>query len=422
MYKHIFKTTFAITLSFAIATATPATEPTQTETLAEAGMAGATTLWIPARYRHDQRSALFIQGKQFSVPGGFSDVAGFLPTEQGYLVAVYQTAQPIEVSLVPATAGGVSVVFYTVTSDGEVISTLGTIPDARHVVVGKNGVFVAQGAGRGTLSYAGYDRNGKSVTGPQGVRFASPALDDGWYVQKVVAEKPNHVETVIMHYGADGSAKVLVEDSIHEDEYNRFANTTAVFIDQPPLADSARTGYVARLYRENSTMSRDFREIRACMTNLASTVRYLGDWCVHVGNARSISLEVAADLALRMAVFGDNSAALAGSQLKPKGFGPATYGTINLSAAKPRSTEKAVFQIAGAGANVARSLFGGNTSTLTANSPNDAYGIITPKGNILVLANEHTLDKPREAINLSSGNRLAPEDVKGFLYQFGVTR
>lgn len=409
-------------VSLALAASPQQVCATASGSLTEAGLAGATTVWVPARYRDDQRSALFINGKQFSAPGGYSDVAGFLPTERGYLVAVYQTAQPIEVSLVPATAGGVSVVFYAVTQEGGIASILGTIPDAMYAVVGKTGIFVAQQATRDTVSYAGYDLSGQVATGPQGVRFASPALDGGWYVQKVISEHPDHVETAILHYDVGGAAKVLVKDSVHNQDYDRFANTTAVFIDQPPLADSARTGYVARLYRERGTMSRDFREIRACLTNLASTVRYLGDWCVGVGVAHNTDLSVAGDLALRMVVFGDETAALAASQLRTKGFGPAIYGTVDLSAAKPRSTEKEVFRIASAGANLVRSLFGNNTSDLTANSHNDAYGIITPKGNILVLANDLLSDKPRQAVNLTSGASLAPEDVEGFLYQFGITR
>ncbi len=414
--------TSAALFSLILATLPQSVVASATESLLEAGMADATTVWVPARYRAEQSNALFIQGRQFSAPGGYSDVAGFLPTEQGYLVAVYQTAQPIEVSLIPATGGSISVVFYAVSKGGEIVSTLGTIPNAVHVVVGKNGVFVAQSTARDTLSYAGYDLEGQNVTGPQGVRFASPALDGGWYVQKVVTENTNHVETVIMHYSADGSAKVLVKDRIHNTEYNRFVNTTAVFIDQPPLADSARTGYVARLQRQSSTMTRDFRRLRACLTNLASTERYIGDWCVHLGESVGMGLTTAIDLTLRLMVFGDSTSTLASSQLDPKGFGAATYGTVNLNAAKPRSTEKEVFRIAGATANTLRSIFGGNTSVLTANSHNDAYGFITPKGNILVLANEHVKDKPRQAVNLSSGNRLDSEDVQGFLYQFGITR
>lgn len=424
MYKHIFKTMFAITLSFAIATATPATESmTQTETLAEAGLAGFETLWIPARYRDDQRNALFIKGRQFTAPGGYTDVAGYLPTERGYLVAVYQATQPIDVSFIPASSESLSVVFYEAAKDGNVGPALGTIPDAEYAVVGKTGIFVAQQTAKGIYGYSGYDTNGKLVAGPQGVRFASPAPDGGWFVQKVVSEKPNHVDIVTMRYGTDGAAKVLAKDAIHEQEFNRFGNSTAVFVDQPPLADSARTGHVVRLYREYSSMSRDFRELRGCVTDLNETKgRTLGAWCVKIGNAHGTTLGTAADLTRRIIVFGNESSARAASQLSPKGFGPAVYGTVDLKATETYKTEKEVFRIAGAGSNFARTLFGGNNSNLTANSRNDAYGIITPKGNLLVLANEHLSGSPRQAVNLVSGKTLDSEDIEGFLFQYGITR
>ena len=80
------------------------------ETLAEAGLKNPSTLWVPASYTgsHD---ALYINGKRYAAPGGFSDVPGFIKTPGGYTVAVRQdriqmSQPPVGGSTAPA--GGLS--------------------------------------------------------------------------------------------------------------------------------------------------------------------------------------------------------------------------------------------------------------------------------------------------------------------------
>lgn len=421
MVKNCFTPALAalVTLmAFAPAVATA----TQQESLATAGLTDFTTLWVPARYRDDQHNALFIAGKLFTAPGGFTDVAGFLPMDTGYLVAVYQTAQPIDVSMVPAKTGSVAV-FYMVARDGAVLNTLGTVLDAGHVVVGNTGIFVSQRTGEDLHSYSGYDIHGSIVSGPQAVRFASPAPDGGWFVQKVVNSMPNHLETVMLHQTANGTSKVLSKSAIHKRSYNRFLNTTAIFVDRPPLADSVRTGFVARVYKEHSAMSNDFADWRGYLADMNSTMNnYLGKWNVKIGSNHNTERGTAMALTARMVLFGTTDAAMGASQLAPKGFGPANYGVVDLNADKPHTSEREVFQLASAGMNTFRSLFGNNTSNLTANSHNDAYGVITPTGNILILAHKMARDKPWQAINLTTGNTLPSDEVEGFLYQYGITR
>jgi hypothetical protein len=84
-----------------------------TETLAEAGLQNPETLWVSAQYTGSS-NALYIKGNRYSAPGGFNDVRGFIKTDTGYLVAVYQNqitvVQTPVASAVPATAapGGLS--------------------------------------------------------------------------------------------------------------------------------------------------------------------------------------------------------------------------------------------------------------------------------------------------------------------------
>ena len=55
-------------------------------------------------------------------------------------------------------------------------------------------------------------------------------------------------------------------------------------------------------------------------------------------------------------------------------------------------------------------------------SYNDAYAIVTPTSNVLVFANEVGRDKPWQAVNINSGAKVSPEEIEGFLYQYGMTK
>jgi len=81
--------------------------PVGTESLADAGLAHLSTLWVPAGYTgsHD---ALYINGKRYAAPGGFSDVPGFIKTPGGYTVAVRQDQIQMIQPQAAAPAGGLS--------------------------------------------------------------------------------------------------------------------------------------------------------------------------------------------------------------------------------------------------------------------------------------------------------------------------
>ena len=391
------------------------------ETLAQSGLAQPKTVWVPARYRDDNKSAFFLAGNQFAAPGGFTDVVGFLPREEGgYLVAVRQSAQPASLPSL-ADAKGPFVVFYAVGQDGSIEKIFGSIPSDSQTVVGKNAIFVDSSKTSGMYAYSGYDTKGKLLTGPQGVRFASPSPDGGWFIQKVVSSDSIETQVVLMHQAENGTTKVISKSKIDNKDVSFFQNTTAAAVDVPPYTDSVRTGFVGHVFKRYKATTSDFQEWLAALTNLAAEKAVVGKWYVTVGSQHNVPMSHAVEMTRRMIVLGSVEKPIGAGQIQPGGFKGVQYGITDLSAeVRAFDSEKPLFEIYGGGANFFRQALGGSNSV--GHSHNDAYAIVTPTSNVLVFANEVGRDKPWQAVNINSGAKVSPEEIEGFLYQYGMTK
>ncbi|HSH26507.1 MAG TPA: hypothetical protein VK972_01860, partial [Wenzhouxiangella sp.] len=335
--------------------------------LAEAGLNDIDTLWIPERYRDDNKGALYLQGKRYTTPDGHSDVLGFLPMAGGgYLVAVYQEGVPVESADLPEHSGN-AIVFYRSDETGQTQEQLGVIKPAGRVIVGKQGIFVARQSGTKKYSYTGYSAEGKPLAGPQDVYFATPSSDGGWLVE--VQAKPkdvNGVKTAFYKVGADGNREKLRDGLYRENRYyKKMLNTTAAFVNVPPYADSVRTGFHMYLSLGGevtgpgsrpwygSFTSFELPDIEAKARGLLAFGRSYtkrGHYVVDYGMAQSIRPEVALDLGRRSALVGDKDRPLAITQLDSSDHRGGYVGFADLYAqeGKPQHSTP-VFKIAGAG-------------------------------------------------------------------------
>src|SRR5699024_5992432 len=161
---------------------TPLAQTAQAGTLADVGLAGTPeTVFVPARYRSNTTPALYINGRQFVAPGGYSNVAGFLPMASGYLVAVVQptvSAQSTDRNKYPF------LVFYQVDANGQTVKQLGVVANVVQTHVGRDSIYGAQPAPGNFRNYYGYSVAGEPTAGPQGVLHATPAPAGGWYVAR----------------------------------------------------------------------------------------------------------------------------------------------------------------------------------------------------------------------------------------------
>ncbi|BCO31208.1 hypothetical protein TspCOW1_13110 [Thiohalobacter sp. COW1] len=408
--------------------------------LAEAGLSDIDTLWIPERYRDDNKAALYLKGKRYVTPKGHNDVTGFLQmTNSDYLVAVRQEGVPLEQADLPERAGS-SVVFYAVSETGETKAQLGVIKPVGPVVVGKQGIFVSRNETNGLRSYAGYDANGNPVSGPQGVYFATPSSDGGWLIEMLDEEHYDYIDTAYYRVDADGRKTRIRDGIVRGTSHREMMNTSAAFVNSVPYADSVRTGFHMYLWQSMQVTDRGSRNwmgsfisfeldrIEAKIGGLLGFGRSYtktGYYDVDYGTNRSVRAVVARDLVKRSALVGDKDRPLAVTQLDSSDHKGGYVGFADLYAQEGEPQHSTpVFKIAGAGFELFRSVVGNNTGKASAASKNDAYVFVTPKGAVMVLAYtpERIGEDTVKAYEIMSDKAVDGQAMEAFLTQYQMFR
>ncbi len=423
-----------------------AMEQNRIESLADAGLADPATVWVPARYRDDGLPAFFIDGKQFVTPKGERAAAAWLPMRSGYLVAVLQTDVPLSEATAPTDRRTLNMVFYAVGSDGKVLSVQGSIagvlPEA---VVSEDGIFAKRPLGGGLYDYTGYSVEGKAVSGPQGVLFATPMPNGAWFTQVISKRLRNYAETAFYRIEADGG-RTLLRDGFNlgmKDLEDSAANTAGgVFVNRPPLTDSARTGFFIR-HRLTSSWSNtrinrsrwviaysmergEAKTVRTKLFGRKETYTKTGHYTLLLGENQNVSPVESLDMVRRTVLAGGADKPIMLSQLHSSSMKRGLLlGYADLFAQENvEQHDTPVFQLDGGGGEVVRQLMGGNNSTLSMASRNDAYVVLTPHRVVMVLAYSplRPVGGTGKAYDITSDKAVNRDDIGQFLVRYGITR
>lgn len=421
-----------------------------TESLKDAGLANPSTLWIPARYT-GSGDALYINGQRYAAPGGFNNVAGFIKLADGYLVAVRQNQLPIVQPAAPTgtsavgSSNSVGVAFYKVGANGQTLAAVGSVPTvhkAPRVLTTTDAIFVERRDGStasGQLrlfDYIGINKQGQQAVGPQGVLFATPAPDGGWYVKQMLGNEDPSLPYAtynwdIAHIDADGQRTEIYKGSSEYTGQDMGVHSALAFADMPPLTDSVRTGYVIRLMHHGAqSMGNDFTDWYAsafslgekppalCYGLIGRECTYqLGSYTFDLAPVRATSAVAAYGTAEGFVLFGTpDDPKVAGQLTQDASAGKGLdYGLVDIKT----GDRTALFNIMGAGMNAIRNIFGSNTGNADFSRLNDAYDILTPAGLVVAPTSRTAGTDAKPAFDLASDKTISAADMNGFLMQYG---
>lgn len=215
------------------------------------------TVWVPAVYSSSGHSTLYINGQPLLVRGEIADVASFLHSGRGYIVAVRERNLRVAGQAVPLERSGI--IFYRVSASGQVGQQIGYFVASPYVNVVNSGkaIFLQEpvsGNDRPALyRFYGYNSHGRRVQGPQGVPFASPAPGGGWYIEQVTGRSaywdvtPGFKAEIVLR-SPDGQQTIKTAGLNIPYGSRHFEHTTGAFINKAPVTDTARTGAILRAY------------------------------------------------------------------------------------------------------------------------------------------------------------------------------
>lgn len=432
------------------------------ESLVKAGLVHPATVWIPRRYAGNGSPALFIDGRPYVAPGGYARVVAFTNAPYGYLVAVREPAvantqtNASETSLVQA---GGRTVFYRVTTKGHTLGPSGSLPVGTALAV-PGAIYIQEPTGTvayGELksySYVGLNTKGTQIAGPQDVLFATPApasQGGGWFVVRLLrAQYPKELyaqyNAQIVRSTRHGTHPVLSYWAGYGDfspnSANSFVHTTGLFVNMPNYVDSWRTGAVVAVWHHSvgalGGAGLDwFGSILLPAEGAPKLICHgligracgqpLGQYEMGLGALQStVTAPVAGDLVRRAILFGSPTDPYLATQMS--GTSDLWYGYIHLAGRRKGQTETKLVKLAGGIFNFLRGsgILGGstNTGTFTTNTRNDALGIISPRGVILIMDNPlaakfgHT--GPLPVFDITAGKRIHRERMASFLLRYGV--
>ena len=148
------------------------------ESLKTAGLVHANLIFIPATYSSSYKNSLYIDGKHYVSPNGFSNVLGAIKSNQGYLVAVLETRSNTYHSADKLLA------YYNVSKLGKTIHQVGILPtNMDRAIVTTHAIYAINGYA-GSISFDGLTVTGEPVSGPQHVIDATALSNNGWLVLK----------------------------------------------------------------------------------------------------------------------------------------------------------------------------------------------------------------------------------------------
>lgn len=420
---------------------TPLIRTAQPAQLGDAGLAGTPeTVFIPARYRRADEGALYIDGRQFVTPDGYSDVAGFLPMAGGsdYLVAVRQ--QTLEHGTEAGATGSNNpfVVYYRVSASGEVQTRIGVIADANDVLVGTNAIYVERktsATAPGYYSYAGYTTTGDAIGGPQGVVAAAPADNGGWYIARYEGENLRQYKIGFYYQPASGTSVRLGRQKWNMNTFSAMVPTTALFVNRPPVAYTVRCDCWLELkpdFSKFTPSNRDTEYILYALSMGTTQNALQAHKLALLGMRATLTPGSAWSLATRIAVLPNRF----GMQFGTQGYGglrwgfvrPVEGGTKGFNEAFDQyatETGTPVFELASGWGNFFRNLTKYNNSAMSTDSLNDVYAIFTPSGATIVLTNDMAEDGTNRvplAYVVDGGLKLPRSQIQPLLRRYGMTR
>ena len=355
-----------------------------------------------------------------------------------------QTAQvPAPVTL--GSSNSIGVAFYKVGADGQTLAAVGSIPtvhNAPRVLTTTAAIFVERRDGStasGQLplfDYIGINNKGQQVVGPQGVLFATPAPDGGWYVKQMIGNEDPSLPYAtyswdIAHIDANGQRTEIYKGSSEYTGQDMGVHSALAFANMPPLADSVRTGYIIRLMHHGAqSMGNDFTDWYAsafslgekppvlCYGLIGRECTYqLGNYTFDLAPVRTTSALAAYGTAQGFILFGTpDDPKVAGQLTQDASAGKGLdYGVVDVKTGE----RTALFNIMGAGMNTIRNIFGSNTGNADFSRLNDAYDILTPTGLVVVPTAGTAGTDTKPAFDLASDKTISAADMNGFLMQYG---
>ena len=420
------------------------------QTLASVGMVPAKTIWVPGGYTQDGASKLYIGGKQFRTPEGFSNVKGFLPTEDGYLVAVFQPrvtqvrtdtvrgtpglsltqemlarmtpeqqiaalqaqvklmqsapAAAPSVTVESSTGTGPGVVFYKVSPAGDILRVVGVVPGMSQVWVTRDAVYVSQEVGQGIFDVVGYTHDGTRVSGPQNVVYAVPGPSGEWYWGRLRTERDMRARDEYVTSKTGTVTQLMVGNLTRTLATTDYVQPEQIFIDLPPLSASVRTGTVM-YYAFNGDAGALY------VTTVADRKTIM------VGRQRDI--DNLHSLASRSVLFGSPKAAMYAGQAYHRKFKESGANIYVMSADTPLQNHYALYNLMGGAVNFSRMIIGSNNKgEFTMSQDVDLFGVITPATTVGINA-RHVAEGHR-GFDLVNKRPVSPAELSGFIREYGL--
>ncbi|AOV18779.1 hypothetical protein BJI67_16195 (plasmid) [Acidihalobacter aeolianus] len=215
------------------------------------------TVWVPAAYTGDGQAHLYINGRPLYLRGEIANVASFVKSRGGYLVAIRENNLRVSGQPMPLQRPGI--VFYRVSVKGALEHQVGYFVTSPFTQVVNTGKAIYLQETEGTTSqpvlyrYVGYSESGRQVSGPQGVPFASPTPHGGWFVEEITGRSgyfdvtPGYKAKILLESKTGGVTVVTPQLNVPYHERS-WIHTTSAFVDEAPVTDTARTGVILRLY------------------------------------------------------------------------------------------------------------------------------------------------------------------------------
>jgi hypothetical protein len=370
-----------------------ATKTAPMVSLKAVGLSHPKTVWVPAFYTGGSDDLLYIDGQRYTAPNGAGNVVGFLPTATGYTVAVENT--PVPATLygnlgfpIARLQRGSRLELYAVSPTGKTIKRLADVRLHRYSQIFQTDkafwiqrvtgwihepALGNQAQGSAPLySYTGLTATGRNVSGPTNVYYATPAPGGGWYEEAITTY--NAVTGI--HFNIvrerNGQSTVIGHSSTLFRNQPILFHSLSVFVNEPPIVDSERTGMVIGVNHPYNPIGDSAQSyIFAC---------YLPkDY--YLGRVRLMySLPIAYRFAQREALIGTPTDTSLVRQVSNP-FGPVYVGLRNLQT----KAKTPVFGLVGTGSAIAGVFFGANSSgQLTINQKVDAFTILTPQGAVIL--------------------------------------
>lgn len=408
-------------------------------TLKAVGLAHPQTVWVPAFYTSGNDSLLFINGRRYRAPNGAGNVVGFVSTPTGYSVAVENVPSP---SMITNSFGmpvgrlqrGAKLEVFSVTKTGKTVRKLGSLRlrPFDQVFQTKTAFYVQDPSGRireqamgnqaqgvaQLYSYYGLNASGRHVSGPTNVLFATPAPNGGWIERIMVGSSPITGIQYRILVTKDGQViKSSPKGSTPFRAQPIFFHSLSVFVNQPPIVDSERTGLTLAAIHYYDPLSQGYvvtTHFGAVDPNYA--VAGQPTQYINMGPGQTVGF------ALRDALFGTAANPAIVQQMSRTG--PVYVGCVSI-AETIDSTGMAyhysytpVFPIAGGVASFAGILTGAKSGNQEmVNAKVDAFTVLTPKGAVLINAYGNQVGA---GYAIYAKSQIPALDMQQFAAQYGL--